>query len=216
MYLPDFLDGFDRLIAFDAETTGKRTPDAEFIRKQPFAWRAPGIIIEVGFVEMLREGGGWRKGERWSSRVNPDGPIDPEAIKIHRIRPADLKKALRFPTILPKLKDFVGESPIVAHAFKNERDFLDYEFARAKAIEWGGSAYPEERYKRAAGGRGVDADQIALSPTAASPAWIARPTTTTRRRRSTKSSDSTSLRSRPRIARCFCGRPFPCCPKRSK
>jgi len=29
------------------ETTGKRTPDAEFIRKQPFAWRAPGIIIEV-------------------------------------------------------------------------------------------------------------------------------------------------------------------------
>ena len=78
MYLPNFLDGFDRLAAFDAETTGKRTPDAEFIRKQPFAWRAPGIIIEVGFVEMLREGDGWRKGEAWSSRVNPDGPIDPE------------------------------------------------------------------------------------------------------------------------------------------
>ena len=53
------------LANFDAETTGKRTPDAEFIRKQPFAWRAPGIIIEVGFVEMLREGEGWRKGETW-------------------------------------------------------------------------------------------------------------------------------------------------------
>jgi Exonuclease len=78
-------------------TTGKRTPDAEFIHKQPLAWRAPGIIIEVGFVEMLREGEGWRKGETWSSRVNPDGPIDPEAIKIHRIRPADLKNAPRFP-----------------------------------------------------------------------------------------------------------------------
>ena len=134
MYLPNFLDGFDRLVAFDAETTGKRTPDAEFIRKQPFAWRAPGIIIEVGFVEMLREGEGWRKGEMWSSRVNPDGPIDPEAIKIHRIRPADLKNAPRFPTILPKVKDFVGDLPIVAHAYKNERDFLDYEFARAKVI----------------------------------------------------------------------------------
>ena len=81
MYLPNFLDGFDRLVAFDAETTGKRAPDAEFIRKQPFAWRAPGIIIEVGFVEMLRDGEGWRKGETWRSRVNPDGPIDPEAIK---------------------------------------------------------------------------------------------------------------------------------------
>jgi hypothetical protein len=33
MYLPDFLEGFDRLVAFDAETTGKRAPDAEFIRK---------------------------------------------------------------------------------------------------------------------------------------------------------------------------------------
>jgi DNA polymerase-3 subunit epsilon len=146
MYTPTFLEGFDRLVAFDAETTGKRTPDAEFIRKQPFAWRAPGIIIEVGFVEMLREGEGWRKGERWSSKVNPDGPIDPDAIKIHKIRPADLKNAPRFPTILPKVKDFVGESPIVAHAYKNERDFLDYEFARAKVIQWGESAYAEERY----------------------------------------------------------------------
>ena len=130
MYMPNFLDGFDRLVAFDAETTGKRTPDGEFIRKQPFACRAPGIIIEVAFVEMLREGEGWRKGETWRSRVNPDGPINPEAIKIHRIRPADLKNAPRFPTILPKVKDFIGDSPIVAHAYENERDFLDYEFAR--------------------------------------------------------------------------------------
>jgi hypothetical protein len=41
VYLPDFLDGFDRLVAFDAETTGKRTPDAEFIRRQPFALESP-------------------------------------------------------------------------------------------------------------------------------------------------------------------------------
>jgi DNA polymerase III subunit epsilon len=32
MYSPDFLDGFDRLVAFDAETTGTRTPDATFRR----------------------------------------------------------------------------------------------------------------------------------------------------------------------------------------
>ena len=146
MYTPNFLDRFDRLVAFDAETTGKRTPDAEYIRKQPFAWKAPGIVIEVGFVEMLRDGEGWRKGEAWGSRVNPDAPIDPEAIKIHRIKPADLKNAPRFPAILAKVKEFIGESPIVAHAYKNERGFLDYEFARAKAIAWGESAYPDERY----------------------------------------------------------------------
>jgi hypothetical protein len=64
MYFRNFLDGFDQLVAFDAETTGKRTPDAEFIRKQPFAWRAPGIIIEVGFVEMLRDGEGCARARR--------------------------------------------------------------------------------------------------------------------------------------------------------
>ena len=146
MYKPDFLDRFYRLVAFDAETTGKRTPDADFIREQPFAWKPPGIIIEVGFVEMLRDGGGWRKGETWRSLVNPDGPMDPAAIKIHKIRPADLKGAPRFPMILSKVRDFIGDSPIVAHAYENERDFLDYEFARAKVIAWGDSAYDEERY----------------------------------------------------------------------
>ena len=38
---------------------------------------------------------------------------------------------------ITKKKDFVGELPIVAHAYKNERDFLDYEFARAKVIRVG-------------------------------------------------------------------------------
>ena len=89
---------------------------------------------------------GLAQGRNWSSRVNPDGPIDPQAIKIHEIKPADLKNAPRFPAILAKIKEFVGESPIVAHAYKNERDFLDYEFARAKTIAWGDSAYPKERY----------------------------------------------------------------------
>jgi DNA polymerase-3 subunit epsilon len=134
MYLPDFLDGFDRLVAFDAETTGKRTPDAEFIRKQPFAGRAPGIIIEVGLVARRR---GLAQGRDvklqgqpgWADR--PRGHQDPR----HSARRSQ-EGGPRFPTILPKLKDFVGESPIAAHAFKNERDFLDYEFARAKAIEW--------------------------------------------------------------------------------
>lgn len=146
MYTPDFLNAFDRLVAFDAETTGKRTPDADFIRKQPFAWKPPGIVIEVGFVEMLRDDAGWRKGETWRSLVNPDGPIDPAAINIHKIRPGDLKGAPRFSMVLPQLRDFIGDAPIVAHAYKNERGFLDYEFARAKAIAWGDSVYGDARY----------------------------------------------------------------------
>jgi DNA polymerase-3 subunit epsilon len=125
----------DKIVARVVEHRGWR-PKAKGL-----GWRAPGIIIAVGFVEWLREGEGWREGETWSSRVNPDGPIDPEAIKIHGIRPADLKNAPGFPAILPKVKDFVADTPIVAHAYKNERDFLDYEFARAKVIRGA-----EERY----------------------------------------------------------------------
>ena len=69
---------------------------------------------------------------------HPDEPIDPEAIKIDRTRAADLKKRPTVPNDPPNVKDSVGELPIVAHAYKNERDFLDYEFARAKGRE---SAY---------------------------------------------------------------------------
>ena len=146
MYAPHFLDAYDRLVAFDAETTGKRTPDVEFIRKQPFAWKPPGIVIELGFVELKREGEGWAKGETWRTLVNPDAPIDPAAIQIHKIKPNDLKGAPRFSAILDQVKAFIGEAPIVAHAYKNERDFLNYEFARAKAISWGDAAYPNDRY----------------------------------------------------------------------
>ncbi len=146
MFAPDFLAKYDRLVAFDAETTGKRTPTADFIKKQPFAWKPPGVVIEVGFVEMLRDGDGWRKERTLRTLVNPDAPIDPAAIAIHKIKPADLKSAPRFPAILEELKAFIGEAPIVAHAYKNERDFLNYEFARAKTIKWGEAAYEEARY----------------------------------------------------------------------
>ena len=145
MYMPNFLDGFDRLVAFDAETTGKRTPDAEFIRQQPFAWKplaSSSKSVSSKCCVEARAGARARRGVPGSTRMGHR----PGAIKIHRIRPADLKNAPRFPTILPKVKDFVGKLRIVAHAYKNERDFLDYEFARAKAIEWGESAYAEELY----------------------------------------------------------------------
>ena len=146
MFAPDFLAKHDRLVAFDAETTGKRTPTAEFIKKQPFAWKPPGVMIELGFVEMLRDGDSWRKGKTWRTLVNPDAPIDPAAIAIHKIKPADLKNAPRFPALLEEVKTFIGEAPIVAHAYRNERDFLNYEFARAKALQWGEFAYEEARY----------------------------------------------------------------------
>ena len=89
----------------------------------------------------------WTKTRTWRGRrANPDGPINLVAIAIHKIKPGDLKNAPRFPQIQQELRDFIGEAPIVAHAYKNERDFLNDEFAREKIIGWGESAYAEERF----------------------------------------------------------------------
>ena len=65
---------------------------------------------------------------------------------MHGIKPNDLKNAPRFAQLLERVRGFIGDSPIVAHAYRNERGFLDYEYARAKVIAWGESAYPNERY----------------------------------------------------------------------
>ena len=74
-------------------------------------------------------------------RVNPDRQIEPRPLRSTGSGPP-IKRS-RFRTILPKVKDFVGKSPIVAHAYKKTAQISsDYEFARAKVIQWGESAYP--------------------------------------------------------------------------
>src|SRR5260370_34905019 len=118
MFMPNFLDGFGRLVAFDAETTGKRTPDPSSFASslspgEPLASSSKSVSSNAARRRGLAQG------RDVELQGQPGWAIDPEAIKIHRIRPADLKNAPRFPTILPKVKDFVGDSPIVAHAYKN-------------------------------------------------------------------------------------------------
>lgn len=141
-----FLDAHDRMVAIDAETTGRPMMTPAEIRKAPKGYRLPGIMIEVGCVELLRDGTGWRKGRTWETRINPDGPINPQAIKIHGIKPADLAKAPRFADVVEAFLEFAGEAPFLAHAYLNEKKFLDYEMARLKRIAWGEEAFPDERY----------------------------------------------------------------------
>lgn len=142
----DFLKNQTRLVSIDAETTGRPMMTPAEIRKAPKGYRVPGIVIEIGCVELLRDGDGWRKGKNWQVRVNPDGPINPQAIKVHGIKPAELAKAPRFPDILNEFLEFVDGAHFVAHAYLNEKKFLDYELARAKRIGWGEEAFPDDRY----------------------------------------------------------------------
>lgn len=142
----DFLADHNRLVAIDAETTGRPMMTPAEIRKAPKGYRVPGIVIEIGCVEMLRDGETWKKGKTWQVRTNPEGPINPQAIKIHGIKPAELTKMPRFAEVLDEFLEFIGDAPFVAHAYLNEKKFLDYEFARMKRIEWGEEAFPDDRY----------------------------------------------------------------------
>lgn len=142
-----FLEGKTRLVAIDAETTGYPVMNAEQVRKAPKGLRPPGVVIEIGCVELLRDGAaGWRKGESWQSRVNPEAPVSPASIRVHGIKPGDLKQAPRFDQIVDTLLAFIGDDYMVAHAYRNEKLFFDYEMARIKRIGWDEEAFPEERF----------------------------------------------------------------------
>jgi DNA polymerase III epsilon subunit len=126
----DDLAKAERLVAIDAETTGLRMPGAAEIRRMPKGLRLPGIIIEIGCVELRREGDGWKTGESWQRRIQPEGPIAKASIAVHGISPAQLKDAPRFRDILDEFEAFIGQDILLAHSAVNEIDFLNFEYAR--------------------------------------------------------------------------------------
>ena len=127
--LDDLADA-GRLVAIDAETTGLRVPSAEEIRKMPKGLRLPGIVIEMGCVELLRDGDGWKTGATWQRRLQPNGPIAKASIAIHGITPAELKNAPTFAEVLDDFEAFIGQDLFVAHSAVNEIGFLNFEYAR--------------------------------------------------------------------------------------
>ena len=75
MYMPNFLDGFDRVVALDAETTGKRTPDAEFIRLLPGERRASSSkSVPSKCCVKARAGARARRGAPGSTRMGRSTP----------------------------------------------------------------------------------------------------------------------------------------------
>lgn len=126
----DDLATVTRMVAIDAETTGFRIPGAAEIAKMPKGMRLPGIIIELGCLELLRDGAGWKTGESWQSRIQPNGPIAKASIAVHGIHPAELKNAPQFKDVLDAFETFIGQDVLLAHSAVNEIDFLNFEYAR--------------------------------------------------------------------------------------
>lgn len=127
----DDLADLGRLVAIDAETTGFRIPSAAEIRKMPKGLRLPGIVIEIGCVELLKGSDGWTTGATWERRIQPGGPIAKASIAVHGINPAELKTAPPFREVLDSFEEFIGQDKLLAHSATNEMDFLNFEYARA-------------------------------------------------------------------------------------
>jgi DNA polymerase III epsilon subunit len=140
------LSGVTRIVSIDAETTGHPVRTQAEVLKLPKGMRLPGVIIQIGCVELLRDDAGWRVAERWQTLVNPEGPVHPAAMKVHGIHPAALKTAPRFVDVHERLAGFVGDAALLAHSARNEIDFLNYEMRRARLIGWDAVAYHEGRF----------------------------------------------------------------------
>jgi DNA polymerase III epsilon subunit len=126
----DDLSETKRIVSIDAETTGLRMPSAAEIKKMPKGLRLPGIVIEIGCVELRRDGDAWTMGETWQRRIQPNGPISKASIAVHGINPAQLKDAPPFRDILDEFETFIGQDVLLAHSAVNEIDFLNFEYAR--------------------------------------------------------------------------------------
>lgn len=90
--------GSGRVVVFDTETTGLR----------------PGVseIIQIAAVEVVN--GDPR--ERFNEYIRPDGPVGREAMKVHKLTDEFLaEKGRDAAGVLSRFKDFVGDSPLIAH-----------------------------------------------------------------------------------------------------
>lgn len=136
----------ERLVSIDIETTGYPVPSFEDVQRKPKGMRLPGVVIEIGCLELLRDGDGWQRGASWEKRINPDGPLRKDSIAIHGIQPGSLRKEPRFPQIVEEFADFLGDAPLLAHSARNEISFLNYEFHRANLAPWDEWPFLQERF----------------------------------------------------------------------
>ena len=96
----------DEAVSIDCETTGldPRRDD----------------IVTIAAIRIR----GWRilTSERFEASVRPEARMKPDAIKIHRLREADVAEGLAIRDVLPALLRFIGARPLVGY-------YLDFDVA---------------------------------------------------------------------------------------
>jgi DNA polymerase-3 subunit epsilon len=107
----------DRVISFDTETTGLSHRDGD-------------RLIEFGAVEII---GNMVTGNYFHMFVNPGRrKVHPDAYAIHKISDEDLADKPQMSEVMPKFREFIGDSPIVIHNAPFDMGFVNNELAMLK------------------------------------------------------------------------------------
>ena len=147
--------GFDEAVVVDVETTGL---DPEKDRVISVA------LVRARFVDLKRDPNGL-KGETMDTVVNPQCKIPLETSRIHGITDRDVADKGPFVEVAQRLRDFIGDRPIIAHNASFDKKFLTAEFKRAglKSLARNKSFCTMRRFQDFNHGRrkGSDLDSVA-------------------------------------------------------
>src|ERR1700682_6372275 len=79
----------------------------------------PCLVCEVAYVDLVsRSGNVWSRGSVWSSLVNPQAPIDVEAMAVHHITDEMVADAPTWGQVMPALleRQPIGDTKITIFA----------------------------------------------------------------------------------------------------
>ena len=107
-----------RQIVLDTETTGMNQLGAHY--------EGHGII-EIGAVELVNRR---YTGNNFHIYINPNRPVDPEAIKVHGITDEMLADKPEFKAVAQEFLDYIKGAELLIHNEPFDVGFMDYEFRK--------------------------------------------------------------------------------------
>ncbi|MGS0726678.1 DNA polymerase III subunit epsilon, partial [Shewanella sp. 0m-11] len=107
-----------RQIILDTETTGMNQSSGPIYLGHR--------IIEIGCVEVINRR---LTGRHYHEYINPQQPIDPEAIAVHGITNEFVADKPKFHEVAQSFIEFIDGAEIVAHNASFDVSFMDHEFS---------------------------------------------------------------------------------------
>ena len=136
----------DEAVSLDCETTGldRRRDDVVTV-----------AAIRIRGARILTS-------ERFEAKLRPEAPMKPDAIKVHRLREADVAEGRAVRDVLPDLLKFIGPRPLVGYYLEFDVAMLNKHVRRLLGVDLPNqkvetsALYYERKYGDAPPGAPVD------------------------------------------------------------